>query len=201
MKIRKITVILFVGPVIVASVLAIGTHFLDFVKKNAFRAACAKNMSVLSKALREYADEYGKYPTPDKWCDLLQTISCVSQERFLCRISGSPKVWSSEDSNEEQHLSGKVILLREYNDVNGRHKYLYSIAWSNYAINPDVEPNSPKDVVLLFETKGGWNQFGGEKLLTFDNHLRIGTNVLFHDGIVRFIKPKDVSKLNWGKGN
>jgi len=197
MKPHKVTVVLFVGPVIVAVVLGVSIYFLDFVKKNAFRAVCAKNMSVLGKVLRVYADDYGNYPTPDKWCDLLRTIAGVSQERFLCKGAGSPKVWSTEDPNEEQNLPGKVILLREYNDVNGRHKYLYSIAWSNYAINPDVEPNSPKDVVLLFETKGGWNQFGGEELLTFDNHLRNGANVLFNDGIVRFIKPKDVSKLNW----
>ncbi|MHC4462889.1 MAG: hypothetical protein ACYS30_15890 [Planctomycetota bacterium] len=32
----------------------------------------------------------------------------------------------------------------------------------NYAINPNCKFNSPKDMVLLFETKSGWNQFGGK---------------------------------------
>ena len=30
--------------------------------------------------------------------------------------------------------------------------------------------SSPGDMVLLFQTKAGWNQHGGPELLTFDNH-------------------------------
>lgn len=40
----------------------------------------------------------------------------------------------------------------------------------SYAMNPYCQPNSPNDVVLLFETKGGWNKFGGPELITLDNH-------------------------------
>lgn len=69
---------------------------------------------------------------------------------------------------------------------------------SLYAINPNAEPNSPKDVVLLFETKSGWNQAGGAELMSFDNHFRKGCNVLFNDGTVKFISPKNKDKLNWG---
>jgi hypothetical protein len=67
----------------------------------------------------------------------------------------------------------------------------------NYAINPDCKPDSPNDVVFLFETKGGWNQYGGPELISFDNHVRKGANVMFNDGRVGFIKPKDISKLKW----
>jgi len=67
----------------------------------------------------------------------------------------------------------------------------------HYAMNPDCEPNSPPDIVLLFETKPGWNQYGGSELLTFDNHNGKGANVLFNDGHVEFIKPKDATKLKW----
>jgi hypothetical protein len=67
----------------------------------------------------------------------------------------------------------------------------------NYAINPDCEPNSPNDVVFLFETKGGWNQYGGPELISFDNHVRKGANVIFNNGRVEFIKPGDVGKLKW----
>jgi len=67
----------------------------------------------------------------------------------------------------------------------------------NYAINPDCEPNSPNDIVLLFETKGGWNQHGGPELISFNNHVRKGANVLFNDGHVEFIKPNEVGKLKW----
>ncbi len=67
----------------------------------------------------------------------------------------------------------------------------------HYAINPNIEPDSPNDVVLLFETKGGWNQFGGPEILTFENHKGKGCNVLFNDGSVRFVKPLEVSELKW----
>jgi prepilin-type processing-associated H-X9-DG protein len=69
----------------------------------------------------------------------------------------------------------------------------------HYAMNPNCEPDSPSDVVLLFETAGGWNQFGGVELLTFDNHEGEVCNILFNDGHVKAIGPRDVNDLNWGE--
>ena len=70
----------------------------------------------------------------------------------------------------------------------------------HYAMNPNCEPNSPEDVVLLFETKEGWNQFGGVEIITFENHKGKGCNVLFNNGRVKFVMPKEVGKMKW-KGN
>ena len=67
----------------------------------------------------------------------------------------------------------------------------------HYAMNPNCEPNSPPDMVLLFETKGGWNQFGGPEILTTENHGGKGCNVLFNDGSVRFVRTKELVKLKW----
>ncbi len=67
----------------------------------------------------------------------------------------------------------------------------------HYAINPNCAPNSPNDVVLLFETRGGWNQFGGPELLTTENHEGKGCNILFNDCSVRFIKTEQISELRW----
>lgn len=67
-----------------------------------------------------------------------------------------------------------------------------------YAMNAKVEPNSPADVVLLFDAKGGWNQYGGAEILTTENHKGKGCNILFNDGHVEFVKPKNLSKLKWG---
>jgi len=71
----------------------------------------------------------------------------------------------------------------------------------HYAINPNCEPNSPEDIVLLFETKGGWNQVGGLELLTTKNHKDKGCNILFNDGHVEFVKAEDITKLKWGTEN
>ncbi len=69
--------------------------------------------------------------------------------------------------------------------------------YAHYAINPNVEPNSPPELVLLFETTPGWNKFGGAEILSLENHKRKGCNVLFNDGHVEFIKPRRLGNLKW----
>jgi len=70
----------------------------------------------------------------------------------------------------------------------------------SYAINPNCDPNSPEDedLVLLFETKGGWNRFGGPEILTTENHGWRRCNVLFNDGHVEFVKTEQLGQLKWG---
>ena len=53
-------------------------------------------------------------------------------------------------------------------------------------------------MVLLFETKAGWNQHGGPELFTFDNHEPKGGCVLLNDGTVKFIRTEEeLQKLRW----
>jgi hypothetical protein len=66
-----------------------------------------------------------------------------------------------------------------------------------YAINPDCGPNSPPDTVLLFEAKGGWNQFGGPEILTTENHKGEGCCILFIDTHVYFVKTEELGNLKW----
>ncbi len=69
---------------------------------------------------------------------------------------------------------------------------------NHYAMNPNCEPNSSGDMVLLFETKAGWNQHGGPELFTFDNHDPKGGCVLLNDGTVKFIRTKEeLNTLRW----
>jgi hypothetical protein len=68
----------------------------------------------------------------------------------------------------------------------------------HYAMNPNYKPDSPGDMVLLFETKAGWNQHGGVELFTFDNHEPKGGCVLLNDGTVKFIRTKEeLRQLRW----
>jgi hypothetical protein len=67
----------------------------------------------------------------------------------------------------------------------------------HYAMNPDCEPNSPPDVVLLFETEGGWNQYGGPEILTTENHGGKGCNIVFNDTSVKFVPPQELAMLKW----
>ncbi|MGB2865860.1 MAG: hypothetical protein WBC05_21185, partial [Sedimentisphaerales bacterium] len=68
----------------------------------------------------------------------------------------------------------------------------------HYAMNPNCKLESPPDMVLLFETKGGLNQHGGPELFTFDNHELKGGCVLLNDGTVKFIRTKEeLQQLRW----
>jgi len=137
------------------------TVWLRCCQEEESRTQCLTNMGRhIGIGLHCYSDDHdGKYPAPDKWCDLLEKGNYVLGGRLRC--AGDKKGPCS------------------------------------YAINPNCEPNSPNDVVLLFETKGGWNQSGGPEILTFENHKGKGCNVLFNDGHVEFVKPERLGELKW----
>ncbi len=67
----------------------------------------------------------------------------------------------------------------------------------DYAMNPRADAQSAPDVVLLFESTGGWNLAGGAELLTTKHHQDQRCNVLFVDGSVRSIKTEEIPRLRW----
>ncbi|MDH4240146.1 MAG: hypothetical protein OEW48_11335 [Phycisphaerae bacterium] len=70
----------------------------------------------------------------------------------------------------------------------------------NYAMNKNIEKfgmNGPPDMVVIFETGPGWNQFGGAEILTTAYHEWEGCNVLFLDNHVFFERTQDLQKLKW----
>jgi len=163
-KAKIISIVLLMGLIVAAE--ACGAAFSLSELKRSWelyyvepQVRCRHNLCSLMDGLRPYK-EYGKYPTPQGWCDWLVRGRKISQKYFRCP-------------------EGKRVK-------------------SSYAMNPNCEPNSLPDVVLLFETKGGWNQFGGAELLTTENHQGDGCNILFNDFSVRFVKSEEIGQLNWG---
>jgi hypothetical protein len=63
-------------------------------------------------------------------------------------------------------------------------------------MNPNAGPRGSSEVVLLFESKPGWNQNGGPELLSC-NHRQEGCNVLFADMHVEFVKAENFHRLQW----
>ncbi|MHC4110895.1 MAG: hypothetical protein ACYSUY_07455 [Planctomycetota bacterium] len=72
---------------------------------------------------------------------------------------------------------------------------------SNYAFNKNLIgmkcTEVPRNVVVLFETKAGWNQFGGPELMNLNNHELNGCNVMFNNIRIEFIKPEELGNLQW----
>jgi len=135
------------------------------------RHKCGANLKSLCIYLAFYAQDHGDaYPTPERWCDLL--VEMAERE--------------ADDPNEVETFHQ---VFRCPAGPEGR---------CHYALNPNADPCSAGDVVLLFESKPGWNQFGGAELLTLENHEGQGCNVLFADGSIRFVKAEEVGELKWG---
>lgn len=129
------------------------------------RRVCGEHLYALGKSLHAYAENYGVYPMPDKWCDILLQGKYVTQDIFKC------------PSNKKLQCS--------------------------YSINPNCKPNSEPNTVLVFESKGGWNSFGGPEILTAEYHKNEGCNILYNDGHVKF-EGTDPNghfdfELNWGE--
>ena len=60
--------------------------------------------------------------------------------------------------------------------------------------------NSPNDVVLLFHSKGGWNQVGGAEILTLcEQRKNKCTIILFNGKTVKLVSKDKVLDLNWGE--
>ena len=72
---------------------------------------------------------------------------------------------------------------------------------SSYAMNEYLDGKKlaelPPDLVLLFESKPGWNMAGGAEILTIEHHEGEGCNVLFADGHIEFIGSDRISELKW----
>ena len=108
------------------------------------------------------------YPAPDKWCD--------SMVRAYRRAT---------------EMSDKYIMRPHICPSAGQDK-------CHYAMNRNCKSDSPPEMVLLFETKAGWNQHGGSELFTFDNHDPRGGCVVLNNGTVKFIRTKkELQQLRW----
>ena len=129
---------------------------------------------------------------------LMTDLACSGNMKV---IGYSMRLYSHENSGEFPSPDSWSELLIKHADLQEEWlicraaEKLGSEEKCHYAINPKADPNSAGRVVLLFETKGGWNQYGGKELLTTENHNNRGCSVLFNDSIVGFIRAEDINDL------
>jgi prepilin-type processing-associated H-X9-DG protein len=164
----------------------------------AHQLACAVNLKGLGSAILVYSSSNDqKYPNSARWCDSLVGQASVSSTFFFCTGSGDRRHYETTKQIDPREVPSDMIFDREFTGSWGKRTYSYLIRRCHYALNPNCGPNSPGDVVLLFETTGGWNQYGGPEILTTENHGGKGCNVLFNDGSVRFVDADELTKLKW----
>lgn len=151
------------------------------------RFGCAFFMELLYAVGPLRRSKVEAYPSPDTWCDVVvRACKKKGSDGMIKRVFRCPSALTLADQ-EESHVQSDEI----------QDKSALSLE-SNYAINPNCKPYSPDDMVLLFETKAGWNQHGGPELFTFDNHDPKGGCVLLNDGTVKFIRTKEeLNALRW----
>jgi hypothetical protein len=138
-------------------------------------ARCRGNIFVLGKSIRAYCEKHnGEFPEASKWCDLL--VNSVND------IPGFSK--HSFNYPPEQHSFygfsfNKNIYTKKLNEV---------------------DPN----VVLVFESEPGWNQFSGREMFTLNRtrHLfsKRGGYVLLAEkngGQVKFVTRNEEKNLRW----
>lgn len=57
-------------------------------QKPAYRLICGTNLKGIGNAMMIYSNDYNdKYPTPDKWCDLLIEYADVSPKQLRCKAA------------------------------------------------------------------------------------------------------------------
>jgi prepilin-type processing-associated H-X9-DG protein len=142
-----------------------------------------RNLGVIQKAMIIYAADFDyKYPPKDKWCDLLIEHARVSKKDFIYPFSKKDFICLGSKAKTGQSS--------------------YAINENAITLEPPImrgieEPNTPSDIVLLFESEPGWNQYGGPELLTFQNHNGRGCYIAFSDGHVAFVRKQNLHKLKW----
>jgi len=134
------------------------------------------NLSRLGRAMLIYAHRNGRYPEPNQWCDLLLKSGEVKLEHFVY------------PSFELRRRRGWKKLFSWPAPKSGR---------CHFAMNPNCKLNSPPDTVMLFESKEGWNRFGGPELVTTRGHDGQWCIILYADTQQPATRLECVGQLNW----
>jgi hypothetical protein len=140
---------------------------------------CQSKMMYFAEVLRSYSNDYdGKYPTPDKWCDLLVEYKECPEDLFICRgrVRRGRLRGYAINPNATPKSASDVVLVFET-------ECGWERCWNRFG---GVE-------ILTFE-----NHLR-PTLLPHKGTFGVRCcNILFNDGSVELIYPEQLSELKWG---
>ncbi len=143
------------------------------------RVKCARNLKNLWHRLQRY-HQVGTFPSRESSHQGDDVTYPMASE------------WCDSLLHAYRKAAARYLVLRPYTCLGAGE------GESHYAMNPNCRPDSSPDMVLLFETKAGWNQHGGPELFAFDNQDPKGGLVLLNDGTVKFIRTEEeLNQLRW----
>jgi prepilin-type processing-associated H-X9-DG protein len=150
------------------------------------------DLSGIAKAIQLYSNNYNQYPQTNV------RMICGSN---MTELGKAILIYVNDFDQYPTPEKWCDILIE---DCNVPHKTFRcpgaKEGTCNYALNKyitDLGTTADTNIVVLFETRPGWNQVGGREILTTENHLKEGCNVVFLDGHVEFIKAEDINNLKW----
>jgi len=163
---------------------------------------CTTNLKKLGRTLIYYAKQnYHHYPSPDRWCDLLIEHTWVTAEDLQCAGAAKGRCHYALNPNAEpisRYENFDNYLESYYYDKKRRTDVDELRLWHpTYRAERSNKRGVLPKLVLLFETRDGWNQFGEDELLTTENHEGRGCNILFNDGRVQFVPRERLGDLRW----
>ncbi|HUT37128.1 MAG TPA: hypothetical protein VNE39_26845 [Planctomycetota bacterium] len=154
------------------------------VRTSGLRMRCRNNMGQICKALTTYAMEGdGRLPEAANWCDALYPKMLPDPSCFRCpqlaRDTWKPNIF---------FMGGLKLLLGGP-----------SLPRCTYGFNAKLSgarlKDLPPDVVLLFETHGGWNQHGGASAVVLRHYAH--TQVLFADSHKEMRTLERMTEWRW----
>ncbi len=78
---------IIIAPLLLSLLIVTFISVLGRVKDIGWRITCERHMNEIGKALMIYTNDYDKYPTPEKWCDLLVKKCNVPADDFRCPLA------------------------------------------------------------------------------------------------------------------
>jgi len=125
--------------------------------------------------------------------------------RNLMGLGSAMMVYAHEFDDQYPTASKWCDLLLQGDYVSEKQFWCPSLetrqGQSSYTFNKNIVgirwSQIPDEVVLLFESKPGWNAIGGLEMLAPENHDGKGCLILFKDRRVEWVKRKKLAKLKW----
>lgn len=155
---------------------------------------CAVNIQLLGAGLKVYAEYHkGEYPPVETWADTIKWFDPPPERAFRCPAGAEGRCHYAINPYAARPLEEfKEYFVESLKHVRERPEEFKRA----FRIRMQKEVEAQK-LVLLFETKGGWNQFGTAEMLSFENHKGKGAHVMLANGELKFIAPEEAEKLKW----